>query len=82
MSDDAGRVSGRPAQNSTVLPSIHEAKAVSGLKFSCVELLTGSEGQDWFLFNHDSDGGVTDRATDMKTFEAMFAEDIDFITGP
>ena len=46
------------------------------------DVLTGSEGQDWFLFNQDGDGGDTDRATDMKTFESMFAEDIDFFTGP
>ena len=45
-------------------------------------MLTGSEGQDWFLFNQDGDGGAKDKATDMRTFEAMFAVDIDFITGP
>lgn len=45
------------------------------------DVLTGSEGQDWFLFNQDGDGGTRDQATDMKTFEAMFAQDIDFILG-
>ena len=44
-----------------------------------VDELTGSDGQDWFHFNQD--GGVLDRATDWKTFEAMFAQDVDFITG-
>ena len=37
-------------------------------------------GQDWFLFNADGDG-AQDRVTDMSTFEAMFAQDIDFISG-
>ena len=46
------------------------------------DVLTGSEGQDWFLFNQDGDGSVKDRATDMKTFESLFAQDIDFIAGP
>ena len=45
------------------------------------DVLTGSSGQDWFLFNNDGNG-VQDRATDLSTFEAEFAEDMDFITGP
>lgn len=43
------------------------------------DVLTGSSGIDWFLFNADGDGGVRDRVTDMSTFESMFAVDIDFI---
>jgi VCBS repeat-containing protein len=43
------------------------------------DVLTGSSGIDWFLFNVDGDGGVRDRVTDMSTFESMFATDIDFI---
>ena len=35
--------------------------------------------RDRFLFNQDGDGGTKDKATDMSTFEAMFAQDIDFI---
>lgn len=46
------------------------------------DVLTGSSGQDWFLFNQDGDGGVQDHATDLRTFEAMFAQDLDFLTGP
>ncbi len=46
------------------------------------DVLTGSSGQDWFLFNQDGDGGVKDKVTDMSTFEAMFAQDIDFIMAP
>jgi len=45
------------------------------------DMLTGSSGSDWFFFNRDGDGDARkkDKATDMSTFEAMFAEDIDFI---
>ena len=43
------------------------------------DILTGSSGNDWFLFNQDGDGGTRDRVTDMSTFESMFADDIDFI---
>lgn len=48
------------------------------------DILTGSQGQDWLLFNLNLDdpNGVKDKATDMSTFEALFALDIDFITGP
>jgi Ca2+-binding RTX toxin-like protein len=46
------------------------------------DVLTGSAGQDWFLFNRDGDGGVQDKATDMSAVEALFAEDIDFLTMP
>jgi Ca2+-binding RTX toxin-like protein len=45
------------------------------------DVLTGSSGQDWFLFNRDKDGVVKDKVTDLSTFEAMFAQDIDFIYG-
>ena len=43
------------------------------------DVLTGSAGVDWYLFNEDGDGGVADRVTDMSTFESLFAADIDFI---
>ena len=43
------------------------------------DVLTGSEGNDWFLFNQDGDGGVKDKATDMSTFESHYAEDIDWL---
>jgi hypothetical protein len=48
------------------------------------DVLTGSSGNDWFLFNEDGAGDPAkrDKATDMKTFEEMFAEDIDFISAP
>jgi uncharacterized delta-60 repeat protein len=45
------------------------------------DVLTGSAGMDWFLFNEDGDGGAHDQATDMSTFETMFAADLDFIFG-
>jgi Ca2+-binding RTX toxin-like protein len=45
------------------------------------DVLTGSSGQDWFLFNRDKDGVVRDKVTDLSTFEAMYAQDIDFING-
>jgi hypothetical protein len=45
------------------------------------DFLTGSAGQDWFLFNRDKDWVVKDKVTDLSTFEAMFAQDIDFIYG-
>jgi uncharacterized protein (DUF433 family) len=43
------------------------------------DVLTGAEGNDWFLFNKDGDGGVKDKVTDMSTFEAQFAHDIDWL---
>jgi Ca2+-binding RTX toxin-like protein len=43
------------------------------------DVLTGAEGNDWFLFNKDGDGGVRDRATDLSTFESQFAQDIDWL---
>lgn len=43
------------------------------------DILTGSAGLDWFLFNRDGDEGVKDKATDMNLFELLFAEDIDWI---
>ncbi len=45
------------------------------------DVLTGSSGQDWFLFNDDGDPANKDKVTDMSTFEQMFAEDLDFIYG-
>ena len=30
------------------------------------DVLTGSSGQDWFIFNMDGDGGVKDKATDLS----------------
>jgi hypothetical protein len=48
------------------------------------DVLTGNSGNDWFFFNKDGDGDrrKKDRVTDMSTFEALFAKDIDFIDGP
>lgn len=48
----------------------------------CEDVLTGSSGNDWFIFNKDGDGGVKDKATDMSTFEALFALDVDWINQP
>ena len=45
------------------------------------DVLTGSSGTDWFLFNRDSDGVVKDKVTDLSTFEALYAQDIDWING-
>jgi hypothetical protein len=45
------------------------------------DLLTGSAGDDWFLFNRDDDGVVKDRVTDLSALEQLFAEDIDFLNG-
>ena len=46
------------------------------------DMLTGNDGQDWFLFNADGDGDARkkDKVTDLTAQE--FASDIDFITGP
>jgi ELWxxDGT repeat protein len=44
-----------------------------------VDVLTGSSGQDWFLFNRDNDGVVKDKVTDLSAAE--FALDLDFIQG-
>jgi hypothetical protein len=45
------------------------------------DVLTGSSGTDWFLFNRDGDGVVKDKVTDLSTFEALYAQDIDWING-
>ena len=46
-----------------------------------MDVLTGSAGQDWFLFNADGDNNAAkDKATDLHASE--FASDIDFINGP
>ncbi len=41
------------------------------------DILTGSAGQDWFLYNANG-AGVRDRVTDLSAAE--FADDLDFIT--
>jgi len=43
------------------------------------DLLTGSSGSDWFLFNKDGDGDPTkkDKVTDASNVEANLAIDID-----
>ena len=46
---------------------------------SSVDTLTGASGTDWFLFNQDNDGAVKDKVTDLSTFEAQFALDIDWL---
>ena len=47
---------------------------------NAVDLLTGSSGQDWFLFNADGESGTKkDKVTDLKDDE--FALDLDFING-
>ena len=47
---------------------------------NAVDLLTGSSGQDWFLFNADGeDGSKKDKVTDLKADE--FVLDLDFING-
>ena len=47
---------------------------------NAVDLLTGSSGQDWFLFNADGEGGSKkDKVTDLKADE--FALDLNFING-
>ena len=47
---------------------------------NAVDLLTGSSGQDWFLFNEDGEGGSKkDKVTDLKADE--FSLDLDFISG-
>ncbi len=46
-----------------------------------VDVLTGSAGQDWFLFNADGANGTRkDKVTDLSAVE--FADDLDFINGP
>lgn len=46
---------------------------------AAADVLTGSKGQDWFLFTSTGDSEDRDRTTDMRTFEEMFAEDIEFL---
>jgi len=42
------------------------------------DILTGSAGVDWFLYNDDG-AGVRDRVTDLHDDE--FRDDLDFING-
>ena len=44
------------------------------------DVLTGSDGNDWFLFNRDGDGGVKDKVTDLSVFEALYALDLDWLS--
>ena len=44
------------------------------------DVLTGCEGNDWFLFNVDGDGGTKDKVKDLATFEATYASDIDWLS--
>ena len=46
-----------------------------GARDRAKDVLTGSSGDDWFLFNSDGDGVVTDKATDLSTFESQYAEE-------
>jgi Ca2+-binding RTX toxin-like protein len=45
------------------------------------DVLTGSEGQDWFIFNADGPG-VRDKVTDLQVGEDFTELDLAFITGP
>jgi Ca2+-binding RTX toxin-like protein len=47
------------------------------------DVLTGSSGDDWFLFNQDGDSDAArDKVTDLTTYALMFSQDIDFINTP
>src|SRR4051794_23153027 len=45
-----------------------------------IDILTGSAGQDWFLFNADGDARKKDKVTDLSAAE--FAVDLDFTLAP
>jgi hypothetical protein len=45
------------------------------------DVLTGSAGQDWFIFNADGDG-VRDKATDLHVGEYFTDADLVYINGP
>lgn len=47
-----------------------------------VDVLTGSEGLDWFIFNADGDGSARDKITDLKVGEYFSDLDIQYILGP
>ena len=61
----------------TVDPALDDATTVSD--DTSKDTLTGDGGSDWFLFNRDNDGVVKDKVTDLSTFEALFALDIDWL---
>ena len=48
------------------------------------DVLTGSEGLDWFLFNVDGDGDAArkDKATDLSNREVYSDADLEFIGAP
>jgi Ca2+-binding RTX toxin-like protein len=48
-----------------------------------MDILTGSEGMDWFLFNADGDGDPTtkDKATDLRVGEFFSESDLEFANG-
>lgn len=43
------------------------------------DLLTGSSGTDWFLYNQETSEEVLDRVTDMNSVEAQFDADLDLL---
>ena len=63
-----------------ILTADHECGEATVHDDHVEDVLTGSNGDDWFLFNKDGDGGVKDKATDMTTFESHSFEDIDWLS--
>jgi Ca2+-binding RTX toxin-like protein len=54
---------------------------VTTLYDDAADVLTGSAGQDSFVFNADGENGTRkDKVTDLSAAE--FASDLDFVNGP
>jgi Ca2+-binding RTX toxin-like protein len=66
------------SQRVASLQSSYLTADVTVLDDNAVDVLTGSTGQDWFLFNNDGQGGsAKDKVTDLGASE--FASDLDWI---
>lgn len=65
------------ALQAELLRTAGDATQVTVFDDGAEDVLTGSAGQDWFLFNPDGEG--SDRVTDLSAAE--FAADLDFIAG-
>ena len=68
--------------NGTGLNGAFKIDATTAGDDNSLDTLTGSSGQDWFLFNRDNDGLVKDKVIDLSAFEALYAVDVDWINTP
>ncbi len=60
--------------------SVHSINSSdTGSQNNSRHVLTGCNGDDWFLINRDGDN-IKDKSTEMSTFESHYFEDIAWLT--